>query len=76
MGKLAESLPVSRPAVSQHLRVLKDAGLATEEVRGTRRLYRIDPRGIGAVRAWLDEQWSAALDAFKHYAEQSEEPNE
>ncbi len=76
VGKLAESLPVSRPAVSQHLRVLKDAGLATEEVRGTRRLYRIDPKGIGAVRGWLDEQWSAALDAFKEYAEQSEEPHE
>ncbi len=55
VGELASGLPVSRPAVSQHLKVLKDAGLVTDEAEGARRVYRIDPRGLGALRAWLDQ---------------------
>ena len=64
VGELAAALPVSRPAVSQHLKVLKGAGLVTDTPDGTRRLYRIDPAGIAAVRAWLDGLWSEALQAF------------
>jgi DNA-binding transcriptional ArsR family regulator len=67
VGDLAGSLPVSRPAVSQHLRVLKDAGLVIDEARGTRRVYRLDPRGIGAMRDWLDEHWAGALAAFEDF---------
>lgn len=70
VGELARTLPVSRPAVSQHLRVLKDAGLVAETPEGTRRIYRIDPRGIAAMRDWLDAHWAAALDAFKDFADQ------
>lgn len=70
VGEIAAELPVSRPAVSQHLKVLKDAGLVTETAQGTRRIYRIDPRGIGAMRDWLDRHWGKALDDFKAYAEQ------
>jgi DNA-binding transcriptional ArsR family regulator len=73
VGDLAKDLPVTRPAVSQHLKVLKQAGLVSETVAGTRRIYRIDPRGIGAVRAWLDQHWSAAIDAFQAYANALEE---
>jgi DNA-binding transcriptional ArsR family regulator len=65
VGRLAEGLPVSRPAVSQHLKVLKEAGLVSEEQDGTRRIYRIDPNGLGALRAWLDQFWDVALDAFQ-----------
>jgi DNA-binding transcriptional ArsR family regulator len=72
VGELAAGLPVSRPAVSQHLRVLKDAGLVTQVAHGTRRIYRIDPRGIGAMRDWLDGHWISALDAFKTFAESQE----
>ena len=64
VGELAAGLPVSRPAVSQHLKVVKGAGLVTDTPDGTRRLYRIDPRGIASVRAWLDGLWSEALQAF------------
>jgi DNA-binding transcriptional ArsR family regulator len=70
VGKLAEGLPVSRPAVSQHLKVLKDAGLVSETAQGTRRVYRIDPRGIGMMRDWLDRFWQQAMDDFAVYAEQ------
>lgn len=70
VGELARDLPVSRPAVSQHLRVLKEAGLVTETPQGTRRIYRLDPRGIAAMRGWLDAHWSAALLAFKDFADQ------
>jgi DNA-binding transcriptional ArsR family regulator len=73
VGELARGLPVSRPAVSQHLRVLKEAGLVSETPDGTRRIYRLDPRGIGAMRAWLDAHWAAALAAFKDFAD--EEPD-
>ena len=64
VGQIAEGLPVSRPAVSQHLRVLKEAGLVSDEADGTRRIYRIDPKGLGPLRAWLDRFWDAALAAF------------
>ena len=73
VGELARGLPVSRPAVSQHLRVLKEAGLVTESAEGTRRVYRLDPRGIAAVRDWLDTLWGSALDAFKDFADQQAE---
>ena len=66
---LANELPVSRPAVSQHLKVLKEAGLVIESAEGTRRIYRLDPRGIGAMRDWLDAHWASALDAFKNFVD-------
>jgi DNA-binding transcriptional ArsR family regulator len=72
VGRLASFLPVSRPAVSQHLRVLKEAGLVTEEQDGTRRIYRIDPSGLGQLRAWLDQFWESALDAFKAEVEKQD----
>ena len=64
VGQIANGLPVSRPAVSQHLKVLKEAGLVDDRSVGTRRIYRIDPKGLGAMRAWLDQFWGAALEAF------------
>lgn len=70
VGELAALLPVSRPAVSQHLRVLKDAGLVRDHAIGNRRLYRIDPEGLAAIRAYLDRFWQGALADFKAYAEQ------
>lgn len=73
VGELAEGLPVSRPAVSQHLKVLKDAGLVTDEAHGARRVYHIDPQGLGALRAWLDQFWAVALEAFKAEAERQGE---
>jgi DNA-binding transcriptional ArsR family regulator len=69
VGAIAEELPVSRPAVSQHLKVLQDAGLVVHERDGTRRLYRLDPRGIEAMRTYLDRFWDRALAAFKAAAE-------
>ena len=75
VGVLARGLPVSRPAVSQHLAVLKAAGLVTDRAEGTRRVYQIDPHGLGAIRAWLDQFWDEALVAFKQEAE-SQETNE
>jgi DNA-binding transcriptional ArsR family regulator len=69
VGELARELPVSRPAVSQHLRVLKEAGLVADRREGTRRLYRVDPRGVEAMRAYLDSFWSDALAAFQRAAE-------
>ena len=68
VGALAAQLPVSRPAVSQHLKVLKDAGLVEDEPRGTSRIYRIDPNGLGPMRRWLDEQWERSLTNFKQLA--------
>lgn len=73
VGALAAQLPVSRPAVSQHLKVLKDAGLVSDEARGTSRIYRIDPQGLGPIRRWLDEQWERSLANFKRLAEQEED---
>lgn len=64
VGAIAETLPVSRPAVSQHLKVLKAAGLVGDRAEGTRRVYYIDPKGLGALRAWLDQFWDGALAAF------------
>jgi DNA-binding transcriptional ArsR family regulator len=58
VGEIARGLPVTRPAVSQHLKILKEAGLVAETPSGTRRIYRLDPRGIGVMRAWLDAYWS------------------
>jgi DNA-binding transcriptional ArsR family regulator len=72
VGEIAHGVPVSRPAVSQHLRVLKDAGLVTERRDGTRRLYRLDPRGVGQLRAYFDEFWTVALENFKAAAESNE----
>ena len=69
VGEIARDLPVSRPAVSQHLRVLKEAGLVTERKDGTRRLYRVDPRGVEELRAYFDAFWADALAAFKTAAE-------
>src|SRR3954463_15970920 len=71
VGDLAHGLPVSRPAVSQHLKVLKAAGLVTDRPEGTRRVYQIDPEGLGQIRAWLDSFWDVALDAFKAEAERT-----
>ena len=69
VGEIAGELPVSRPAVSQHLRVLKEAGLVTERRDGTRRLYRLDPDGLAELRAAFDEFWTQALAGFKAAAE-------
>src|SRR3954453_9811733 len=70
VGELAGELPVSRPAVSQHLKVLKEAGLVIDEPDGTRRIYRVDPEGVDALRAYLDQFWNQALTAFKRAVEQ------
>jgi DNA-binding transcriptional ArsR family regulator len=70
---LAREMPVSRPAVSQHLRVLKDAGLVTDEALGNRRIYRVDPNGLSALRADLDRFWESALGAYKAAVEQPSE---
>jgi DNA-binding transcriptional ArsR family regulator len=69
VGELASGLPVSRPAVSQHLKVLKRAGLVADRAAGTRRMYQVDPRGVEALRSELDVLWGQALDAFKLIAE-------
>ena len=71
VGEIARGLPVTRPAVSQHLKVLKDAGLVADRSEGTRRIYFIDPKGLGAMRAWLDRFWEAALATFAEEAERS-----
>jgi len=70
VGELAADLPVSRPAVSQHLRMLKEAQLVIDQAQGTRRIYRIDPRGLGLMRAWLDDYWGEALRAFQKFTDQ------
>ena len=69
VGELAGELPVSRPAVSQHLKVLKGAGLVSDHAMGTRRIYQVDPDGIEALRAYLDGFWNRSLRAFKRAAE-------
>jgi DNA-binding transcriptional ArsR family regulator len=73
VGELAKGLPVSRPAVSQHLKVLKCAGLVADRAVGTRRVYQVDRMGIEALRAELDVFWGAALDAFKLIADEAGE---
>jgi DNA-binding transcriptional ArsR family regulator len=65
VGELAVGLPVSRPAVSQHLKVLKEAGLVVDRSEGSRRIYRLDPDGVGALRDYLDRFWNRALAGFK-----------
>jgi DNA-binding transcriptional ArsR family regulator len=73
VGELADELPVSRPAVSQHLKVLKDAGLVTDRAVGTRRIYRLNPAGIGALRDQLETFWNRALASYKDVVEESRE---
>ena len=73
VGALAAKLPVSRPAVSQHLKALKEAGLVEDQAQGTRRIYRIDPQGLGPIRRWLDQQWKRSLANFKALAEQEDD---
>jgi DNA-binding transcriptional ArsR family regulator len=73
VGEIADGLPVSRPAVSQHLKVLKDAGLVTMHTEGTRNVYQIDFRAIAAMRAYLDRFWNKALAAFKDAVEKENE---
>jgi DNA-binding transcriptional ArsR family regulator len=72
VGELAKELPVSRPAVSQHLKVLKDAGLVIDRRDGTRRVYQLDPSGIEAVRGYFDTLWTTALAAFKTAVEKED----
>jgi DNA-binding transcriptional ArsR family regulator len=72
VGDIAAQMPVTRSAVSQHLRVLKEAGLVSETPEGTRRIYRLDPAGIAAVRDWLDAQWTMALEAFSAFADEDD----
>jgi DNA-binding transcriptional ArsR family regulator len=73
VGDLAADLPVSRPAVSQHLKVLKEAGLVTDQQVGSRRLYRLEAAGIDALRAQLDRFWNSALAAYKHAIDEHSE---
>ena len=75
VGELAAGLPVSRPAVSQHLKVLKDAGLIHEQRAGTQRIYSADPQALGEVRSYVDAMWRGALDAFAEAAEDAARPN-
>jgi DNA-binding transcriptional ArsR family regulator len=72
VGEIAQDLPVSRPAVSQHLKVLKEAGLVADRAEGTRRVYHIDPKGLAAMRAWLDQFWDVALEAYAAEVTRSE----
>jgi DNA-binding transcriptional ArsR family regulator len=72
VGRIAAEMPVSRPAVSQHLGVLKRAGLVGDRAEGTRRVYFIDPNGLAAIRIWLDQFWGDALAAFQAEAEKGE----
>jgi DNA-binding transcriptional ArsR family regulator len=73
VNELARKMPVSRPAVSQHLKVLKDAGLVMDSRQGTRRLYQLDPEGVARLRAHFDRMWARAMSAFKQAAEMPEE---
>lgn len=72
VGELAREVPVTRPAVSQHLKVLKTAGLVFDRQQGTRRLYQVDPSGVAAVRDYLDSFWGQALDAFQAHVEEEQ----
>src|SRR5215472_1198617 len=73
VSEIAATMPVTRSAVSQHLRVLKEAGLVSETPEGTRRIYRLDPRGIAAMREWLDAHWALSLAAFKELVDEEPE---
>jgi DNA-binding transcriptional ArsR family regulator len=73
VGELAQQLPVTRPAVSQHLKVLKEAGLVMDRQHGTRRVYQLNPEGVGALRAYFDRFWNQAMTAFKQAAERPDE---
>ena len=73
VGELAADLPVSRPAVSQHLRVLKDVGLVRDSQVGTRRVYRVDPAGLAVLRTYLDQMWERSLAAFAENIEPEEQ---
>ena len=73
VGELAGELPVSRPAVSQHLKVLKDAGLVADEAAGTRRIYRLNEAGVAALRDQLDTFWNRALSGYQDVSEQPTE---
>ena len=72
VGELADGLPVSRPAVSQHLKVLKDASLVVDRPAGNRRIYQLDPDGLAALRAYLDRFWNRSLAAYKRAVEQED----
>ena len=76
VGQLAEELPVSRPAVSQHLRVLKDAGLVTDQAQGTRRVYRVRQQGVRAIHAYLDRMWGQAMASFQAAAQRAAQDSE
>ena len=73
VGELAAGLPVTRSAVSQHLKVLKDAGLVIGRAAGNRRIYHVDPDGVGALRAYLDRFWNQSLAAYKAAVERQDE---
>jgi DNA-binding transcriptional ArsR family regulator len=73
VNELARKMPVSRPAVSQHLKVLKDAGLVMDSREGTRRLYQLNPEGVARLRAHFDQMWTRAMSAFRKAAEMPEE---
>ena len=73
VGELAAGLPVTRPAISQHLKVLKEAKLVSDRAEGTRRIYRIDPAGLAQIRRWLDQFWDESLAAFAVAAEEQED---
>lgn len=73
VGNLARDLPISRPAVSQHLAALKAAGLVSDRALGANRIYRIDPKGLAAIRIWLDQFWTAALDSYAAEIERTAE---
>src|SRR5215475_12971176 len=76
VGQVARGLPVSRPAVSQHLKALKEAGLVADRPEGTRRVYYIDPHGLGVLRKWLDQFWDEALAAFQAEVEKASSEKE
>jgi DNA-binding transcriptional ArsR family regulator len=73
VGELAGTLPVSRPAVSQHLKVLRDVGLVTDRAAGTRRIYEVDRAGLAVLRSYLDQLWALSLDAFQAAVEDEEQ---
>lgn len=74
VGEIARELPVSRPAVSQHLKILKEAGLVSDRQEGARRVYHIDPKGLGPLRVWIDRFWATMLDSYAQEVEQRRDP--